>query len=75
MITLVELKNGKYGIIREIDGGHGIKKRLEVMNIREGKKIIKKCSAPLRGPVVIEIDGCKMAIGRGMAKKVWVEEI
>ena len=39
-------KNGKYGIIREIDGGHGIKKRLEVMNIREGKKIIKMLSTP-----------------------------
>jgi Fe2+ transport system protein FeoA len=45
------------------------------MNIREGKKVKKTCTAPLRGPVVIEIDGCKMAIGRGMAKKVWVEEI
>jgi len=75
MITLVELKNGRYGIIQRIEGGHGLKKRLEVMNIREGKKIIKKCSAPLHGPLVIEIEGCKMAIGRGMAKKVWVEEI
>lgn len=46
MITLVELKNGKYGIIREIDGGHGIKKRLEVMNIREGKKSLKNAQHP-----------------------------
>lgn len=75
MITLVELENGKNAIIREIKGGSGFRNRLEVMNIREGKKIKKTCTAPLRGPVVIEIDGCKMAIGRGMAKKVWVEEI
>lgn len=75
MITLVDLKNGQNAIIRRIDGGPGLKNRLEVMNIREGKKIRKQCSAPLRGPVVIEIDGCKLAIGRGMAKKVWVDEI
>ncbi|AUB55607.1 MULTISPECIES: FeoA family protein [Methanobacterium] len=75
MITLVELENGQTAIIKEIGGGSGLKNRLEVMNIREGKKVKKTCTAPLRGPVVIEIDGCKMAIGRGMAKKVWVEEI
>jgi len=75
MITLVELKNGKKAIIQKIEGGPGLKNRLEVMNIREGKKIRKTCTAPLRGPIVLEIDGCKMAIGRGMAKKVWVEEI
>ncbi len=75
MITLVELTDGKCGIIRRIEGGHGLIKRLEVMNIRKGKKIRKKCSAPLHGPLVIEIEGCKLAIGRGMAKKVWVEEI
>jgi ferrous iron transport protein A len=75
MITLVELKNGKKAIIQKIEGGPGLKNRLEVMNIREGKTIRKTCSAPLRGPVVLEIEGCKMAIGQGMAKKVWVEEI
>ncbi|NYB51431.1 MAG: ferrous iron transport protein A [Methanobacteriaceae archaeon] len=75
MNTLVELKNGKTAIIRKIEGGSGLKNRLEVMNIRLGKKVKKTCSAPLRGPVVIEIEGCKMAIGRGMASKVWVEEI
>lgn len=75
MITLVELKNGRNAIIKRIDGGPGLKNRLEVMNIREGKKVKKTCSAPLHGPVIIEINGCKMAIGRGMADKVWVEEI
>lgn len=75
MKTLVKLENGSNAIIRRIEGGPGLKKRLEVMNIREGKKVRKTCSAPLRGPIVIEIDGSKMAIGRGMANKVWVEDI
>ncbi len=75
MITLVNLGNGRNAIIRRIEGGPGLKNRLEVMNIREGKKVKKTCSGPLRGPVVIEIDGSKIAIGRGMANKVWVEEI
>ncbi|BDZ69681.1 hypothetical protein GCM10025861_01980 [Methanobacterium petrolearium] len=41
MITLVELENGKTATIKKIEGGPGLKNRLEVMNLREGKKLGK----------------------------------
>lgn len=73
MITLTELKTGKKGIIEEIEGELSFKQRLESLNLREGKYIRKVSSAPFKGPIVIEVGGCKIAIGRGMASKIMVE--
>ncbi len=75
MISLAELEVGKKAVIKEIRGGIGLKKRLESLNMRVGKTIKKISSAPFHGPVVVEIEGCKMAIGRGMANKVFVETL
>jgi Fe2+ transport system protein FeoA len=44
------------------------------MNIREGKTIKKVISQPFRGPTIIEIDNRQCAIGRGMTRKILVEE-
>lgn len=71
--NLIELKPKEIGRIIEIQGGIGLSRRLEVMNIRLGKNIKKITSNPLRGPIIIEIDQRKVAIGRGMAAKVIVE--
>jgi len=75
MNSLVELEVGKKAIIKEIRGGHGLKRRLESLNIRTGKKIKKISSAPFRGPVVVNVEGCNIAIGRRMAANVLVEVI
>lgn len=75
MILLTELKTGKKAVIKEIRGGFGFKKRLESLNIRVGKTVKKISSAPFHGPVVLEVERCKIAIGRGMANKVFVEII
>lgn len=75
MISLVELESGRKAIITQIKGGSGFKLRLESMNIRKGKELIKVSAAPFRGPVVIKIDGCELALGRGMAQKIYVEVI
>lgn len=75
MITLKNLKTGKNAIVREITGGIGLKRRLESLNIRVGKNIRKVSTLPFRGPIIIEVDNCKIAIGRGMAGKILVEVI
>lgn len=73
MITLTELEVGEQAVIGEIKGGFGLKKRFESLNLREGKSIKKISAAPFHGPVVIDVGGCKIAIGRGMASKIIVE--
>jgi Fe2+ transport system protein FeoA len=75
MTTLDQLKNGQKATITDINGGRGLIKRLESLNLRKGKEVQKISSAPFRGPIVLEVDGCQLALGRGMAAKVIVEPL
>ena len=74
-IPLIDLKKGSTGKIIEIQGGHGFQRRLNVLGIRRGQiaRILSK--QPLRGPLTIAIGSTQMTIGRGMASKIYVEEI
>ncbi len=72
-VSLLSMKNGKRGKIVRLDGGIEFRKRMESLNIREGKIIKKITKQPLRGPVVIEIDNTRLAIGMRMAMRIFVE--
>ncbi|MBW2595256.1 MAG: ferrous iron transport protein A [Deltaproteobacteria bacterium] len=61
------------GRVCEIKGGQGLINRLNSLGIRTGKKITKVSSMLLHGPVTIQIDRTKVAIGFGMAGKIFVE--
>ncbi len=71
--TLVNLTNNEEGLILSVEGGSGARAKLEAMGIRPGKKIKKLSSHIFKGPVIIEIDGRDIALGRGLAKKVVLE--
>ena len=74
-IPLAQLNNGEIGRIIQILGGHGLRRRLNTLGVRE-EQIIKVISKqPLRGPLTIAIGNCQMTIGRGMAYKIIVEAI
>lgn len=72
-LPLPELKNGTEGRIAKICGGTHAVKRLSALGIVPGKKIVKVSGMPLRGPVVVAVDQTQIALGFGLAKKVWVE--
>ena len=72
-ITLVHMKNGQRGVVAEIKGGPSVVSRLSALGIRPGRKITKVSTMFMRGPVTIQVDNTKIAIGFGMAKKVIVE--
>jgi ferrous iron transport protein A len=74
-VHLTKIKTHRTAVIKEILGGNDLKKRLEVMGIRPGKKITKIGAHFWRGPVTISIGKAKVAIGHGMAQKIMVEEI
>ena len=74
MKTLEQLANGKEAVIVQVDSGCGLKSRMCCLNIREGKIVKKIVSQPLSGPIIILMDNRQCAIGRGMAKKIFVEE-
>ncbi|MDO9574088.1 MAG: FeoB small GTPase domain-containing protein [Candidatus Contubernalis sp.] len=73
MLTLGELKSGEQGIIKELQGGHGLRRKLESLGIRAGKTVRRINELGSGGPVVLEIDGSKSAIGYGMARRIMVE--
>ena len=48
-------------------------KRFESMGIRKGRHIRKIASQPFGGPLVIEVNGSKISLGRNIAAKIEVE--
>ena len=72
-LRLVEMGAGERGTVFKIQGGIGLKRRLEAMGIRPGATIVKIAGSPLGGPVVIRIGSMRLAIGCGMAGKVMVD--
>jgi ferrous iron transport protein A len=73
VIPLAEMDVNMEGVICKLDGGTDFQSRLQALNIRTGKRIKKISSNPFRGPIVVEVDSSRVAIGYGMARKVMVE--
>ena len=72
-ISLTEMKNGQKGTVIEIQGGHGLSRRLEGLGIRPGQLITKTSGPFMKGPVTLRVGQGQVALGFGMAGKVLVE--
>lgn len=72
-IALSEMKNKQSGVVIIINGGGGMCKRLEELGIRIGSRIIKKSALIGCGPVITSIGNTEIAIGHGIATKIFVE--
>ena len=75
IIPLIYLKKSSSGKIIEIQGGHGFHRRLKVLGIREGQIVKILSKQPLKGPLTIAMGSTQMTMGRGMASKIFVEEL
>lgn len=73
LVDLTQMQPGETGIIKEIQGGYGLIRKIQSMGLRPGKKITKVSSHFWRGPQTVEIDNLQVAIGFGMAKRIFVE--
>lgn len=73
LLALSELKDGQQGKIQFIRGGHNVLQRLLDMGLTPGTKITLIKAAPFEGPMEVSVRGSKLAIGRGIASKVFVE--
>lgn len=72
-IDLTQLQPGETGIVEEIQGGQGIRSKLQSMGVRPGKKITKVSSHFWHGPQTVEVDNMQIAMGFGMARRILVE--
>ena len=73
-MKLSDLKKDSIFKIVDFDGCESLKDRLSAMNIKKGT-IARVVNKGLFGPIEIDIDGNKIAIGKRMAKKIEVKEL
>jgi Fe2+ transport system protein FeoA len=81
VVPLIALRNGKTAIVAFIKMGHGrdggrgwgFKKRLMDMGLTPGTQITVVKSAPFHGPIEVLVRGSRIALGRGMAERIFVE--
>ena len=72
-MNILEIENGRWVKVVDFRGGRGIDARLSQMGFLPGNKIRVIRSAPFRGPLLIEVEGREIVLGRGVARNVLVE--
>jgi len=73
IVDVTQMQPGEIGIVKEMQGDHGLIRKLQSLGVRSGKKITKVSSHFWRGPQTVEIDNMQVAMGFGIAKKIFVE--
>lgn len=75
MIKLTEAKPGTSVFLKEVQGGKNLKAKLIAQGFVQGAPFdVLECLS-WGGPVLVEINGVKIAIGRRMAEKIFVEPL
>ncbi len=74
-MTLDQLLENRKAKVIAIQGGHGIRQRLSQMGIHMGDIITILRFGALRGPILVEVHGSQVALGRGIASRIIVEEV
>ncbi len=72
-LTLLALRENETGYITEVSGGEEFQAKLKAMGLYTGRHIVKRSPEKTGGPVVVEVMGTRVALGRGMAAKVSVK--
>jgi len=72
-MDLTQLKEGIKAKIREIQAGKLARQKLNDMGILPGREIVKINSQFFKGPIVVKIGRCHVALGFGLAKKIKVD--
>uniref|UniRef100_A0A7J3ZKA7 Ferrous iron transport protein A n=1 Tax=Fervidicoccus fontis TaxID=683846 RepID=A0A7J3ZKA7_9CREN len=73
LVPLASLPQGARARIVSINAGCGLVQRLMQMGLFPGT--IVEVLENSRGPILIQVEGSRIAIGRGMASKILVEPL
>ena len=82
-LPLTELRDSEIGIVTSIKAGHGggrrrgrgFEKRLMDMGLTPGTEVLVVKSAPFQGPLEVSVKGSRLALGRGMAERIFVVRV
>jgi len=85
-LRLTDLRDGESGVVTSIKIGYrvrgehrragrrwGFRQRLEDMGLTPGTRVTVVKSAPFRGPLEVYVRGSRLAIGKRMAERIFVE--
>jgi DtxR family Mn-dependent transcriptional regulator len=73
IVRLTDMEEGRTGKVRFIMAGRGASQRLCEMGVTRGTEIKLLKKASYGGPLSISVRGSALAVGRGLASKVFVE--
>jgi len=73
MMTLDTVGVHREARVIMIDGGQRVRSYLNTLGIHIGDWLTVVQRAPFRGPVLVEIHGSRVALGRGVANKIRVD--
>jgi ferrous iron transport protein A len=79
-LSLAMLHDGAKGKITQVRGGKGLVRRLTAMGFTYGTEVLVVCSHSSSnpdhgGPLVVEVKDSRIALGRGVAMKIMVQEV
>ncbi|GAI14288.1 unnamed protein product [marine sediment metagenome] len=72
VVSLTSLLDGQKGVISFIGGGRGASQRLADLGLTPRTEVTVVRSALFRGPLMVSVRGTTLAIGRGVAARVFV---
>jgi len=72
---LTNLRRGERGIFIYAVGGHGMLRRLSDLGLTPGIELEVVSIASLGGPIVVKVRGYEIALGRGVASRIYVKRL
>lgn len=74
LTSLDQVEENKKARVIDVQGGWGIRRRLGQMGIHPGDEVTVIRYGVLAGPILIEVHGFQVALGRRIASRILVEE-
>jgi ferrous iron transport protein A len=72
MTSLTRIPRGAWAIVSELPKTHGLAKRLCALGLTPGSEVCVLQNRG-RGPLIVEVHGARLALGRGQADRVTVQ--
>lgn len=73
-MQLLEAQDKKWVRVLRIDGDRALQSRLTQHGLYPGDRVRVLRVAPLDGPLLVEVNGREIAIGRGVAENIFIED-
>ena len=73
-MPLAMVRPGELVTVTEVRAGWGLQRRLADMGLTPGVQI-RVINSQMPGPVLIDLRGSRVALGRGIALKIAVQEV